>query len=58
MPFFRCTYHSATFDYQEKRVGDRVVSLGEAPYFDPQSGSRRDALGLDVLDEGDSPPDN
>ncbi|KAH8109654.1 hypothetical protein DFH11DRAFT_912461 [Phellopilus nigrolimitatus] len=43
----RSTYHAATFDYAaEKRVGDRVVSLGERPYFDPSSKSRRESLGL------------
>ncbi|THG95533.1 hypothetical protein EW026_g6134 [Hermanssonia centrifuga] len=43
----RSNYHTATFDYgQEKRIGDRVVSLGERPYFDPTSKSRREALGL------------
>ncbi|EKM51097.1 uncharacterized protein PHACADRAFT_103865 [Phanerochaete carnosa HHB-10118-sp] len=43
----RSNYHTATFDYgKEKRVGDRVVSLGEKPYFDPTSKSRRQALGL------------
>ncbi|KIP07868.1 hypothetical protein PHLGIDRAFT_117738 [Phlebiopsis gigantea 11061_1 CR5-6] len=43
----RSNYHTATFDYgAEKRVGDRVVSLGERPYFDPTSKSRRQALGL------------
>ncbi|KAH8110650.1 hypothetical protein DFH11DRAFT_757866 [Phellopilus nigrolimitatus] len=43
----RSNYHTATFDYgAEKRVGDRVVSLGERPYFDPSSKSRREALGL------------
>ncbi|KAK4048057.1 hypothetical protein OIO90_005958 [Microbotryomycetes sp. JL221] len=44
------TLHSATFDYgREKRVGDRVVSLGERPYFDPASKSRREALGQKVI---------
>ncbi|KAI0683840.1 alpha-ketoglutarate-dependent taurine dioxygenase [Cytidiella melzeri] len=43
----RSNYHTATFDYgKEKRVGNRVVSLGEKPYFDPSSRSRREALGL------------
>ncbi|KAI0338698.1 TfdA family taurine catabolism dioxygenase TauD [Trametopsis cervina] len=43
----RSNYHTATFDYgKERRVGDRVVSLGEKPYFDPTSKSRREALGL------------
>jgi len=43
----RSVYHTATFDYgQEKRVGDRVVSLGEKPYLDPSSKSRRESLGI------------
>ena len=40
--------HSATDDYFElggQRVGDRAVSLGEKPYYDPKSRSRREALG-------------
>ncbi|KAI5119248.1 hypothetical protein M0805_008799 [Coniferiporia weirii] len=42
----RSNYHTATFDYgNEKRIGDRVVSLGERPYFDASSKSRREALG-------------
>ena len=32
-------------DYNGKRQGNRVVSLGEKPYFDPNSKSRREALG-------------
>ncbi|KAF2105596.1 hypothetical protein BDV96DRAFT_626198 [Lophiotrema nucula] len=32
-------------DYEGKRQGNRVVSLGEKPYFDPNSVSRRQALG-------------
>ncbi|ORY92925.1 hypothetical protein BCR35DRAFT_337199 [Leucosporidium creatinivorum] len=41
------TVHTATFDYGDNfRAGDRVVSLGEKPYFDPASKSRREALGL------------
>lgn len=39
-----CT--SVTRDYDELREGNRVVSLGEKPYFDPRSKSRREALGL------------
>lgn len=31
-------------DYGGKRQGNRVVSLGEIPYFDPLSKSRREAL--------------
>lgn len=40
----RCTLHCATYDYEEARAGDRVCSLGEAPYFDPNSKSRKEAL--------------
>ena len=43
----RCTYHAATFDYTDLRVGDRVVGIGEKPYFDPKtSKSRREVLGI------------
>ncbi|KII91214.1 hypothetical protein PLICRDRAFT_156126 [Plicaturopsis crispa FD-325 SS-3] len=38
--------HSATRDVEGFRSGDRVVSIGERPYFDPESKSRREALGL------------
>ncbi|OIW23530.1 alpha-ketoglutarate-dependent sulfonate dioxygenase [Coniochaeta ligniaria NRRL 30616] len=41
----RSVFHTATNDYVGKRQGNRVVSLGEKPYFDPQSKSRREALG-------------
>ncbi|OJD34292.1 family taurine catabolism dioxygenase [Diplodia corticola] len=42
----RSVYHTATFDYDGLglRAGQRAVSLGERPYFDPQSTSRREAL--------------
>ncbi|KUJ09699.1 tfdA family taurine dioxygenase [Mollisia scopiformis] len=40
----RSNWHAATFDYNEVRIGDRVVSLGEAPYYDPASTSRKAAL--------------
>ncbi|GAB1217982.1 hypothetical protein ATERTT37_007225 [Aspergillus terreus] len=40
----RSTWHCATYDYVEARAGDRVCSLGEAPYLDIQSKSRRQAL--------------
>ncbi|KAK3361535.1 hypothetical protein B0T24DRAFT_538823 [Lasiosphaeria ovina] len=45
----RSVYHAATPDYAfeeglGERRGSRAVSLGEKPYFDPQSSSRRDAL--------------
>ncbi|TEA21214.1 putative alpha-ketoglutarate-dependent sulfonate dioxygenase [Colletotrichum sidae] len=42
----RSTWHCATYDYVEARAGDRVASLGEAPYLDLTSKSRREALGL------------
>ncbi|KXN91354.1 Putative alpha-ketoglutarate-dependent sulfonate dioxygenase [Leucoagaricus sp. SymC.cos] len=42
----RVTCHTATHDYTGFREGNRVVSLGEKPYFDPNSKSRREALGL------------
>ena len=40
----RCTLHCATYDYDEARAGDRVCSLGEAPYLDVNSESRRATL--------------
>jgi len=45
----RCTYHTATVDFdgsKEVRTGNRAVSMGERPYLDPNSPSRREALGL------------
>ncbi|KAH8599164.1 putative alpha-ketoglutarate-dependent taurine dioxygenase [Bisporella sp. PMI_857] len=46
----RSVYHAATPDYLDQGLGDRTgqraVSLGEKPYFDPQSTGRREALGL------------
>ncbi|KKF95442.1 putative alpha-ketoglutarate-dependent sulfonate dioxygenase [Ceratocystis platani] len=39
----RCTFHSATYDYSDVRTGDRVCSVGEAPYFDVNSVSRSEA---------------
>jgi len=41
----RSVFHSATNDHQGKRQGNRVVSLGEAPFYDPNSVSRREAIG-------------
>jgi len=32
------------FDYNDVRTGNRVVGLGEKPYFDPASVSRREVL--------------
>ncbi|GFF77528.1 alpha-ketoglutarate-dependent sulfonate dioxygenase [Aspergillus udagawae] len=45
----RSVYHTATNDYDifgEEREGHRAVSLGERPYLDPKSKSRRQTLGL------------
>jgi len=43
----RCTYHTATNDYRnERRAGDRVVSIGEKPFLDPKSRSRKETLDL------------
>ncbi|KAJ7472035.1 hypothetical protein FB451DRAFT_1134900 [Mycena latifolia] len=47
----RCTFHTARNDYEGLRQGNRVVSLGEKPYFDPNSQSRRKALGLEAEDQ-------
>ncbi len=40
----RSNWHCATYDYDAARAGDRVCSLGEAPYLDIGSKSRRTAL--------------
>jgi alpha-ketoglutarate-dependent taurine dioxygenase len=40
----RSNWHCATYDYPEARAGDRVCSLGEAPYLDLESKSRRVAM--------------
>jgi hypothetical protein len=39
-------FHSATFDYDGlgERFGNRAVGIGEAPYLDPNSKSRSQAL--------------
>ncbi|KAM7186873.1 hypothetical protein V8F20_011227 [Naviculisporaceae sp. PSN 640] len=42
----RSVFHTATNDYAGKRQGNRVVSIGEKPFFDEGSKSRREALGL------------
>lgn len=43
----RSVFHTATFDYDDEgeRFGNRAVGIGERPYFDPNSKSRRAALG-------------
>ncbi|KAE9370921.1 taurine catabolism dioxygenase [Stipitochalara longipes BDJ] len=40
----RSTFHTATTDYEGTRQGNLVVSVGEKPFFDPASKSRREAL--------------
>ncbi|KAI9661080.1 MAG: hypothetical protein M1821_009407 [Bathelium mastoideum] len=40
----RSVYHTATYDHDGPRTGQRAVSLGERPYLDPKSTSRREAL--------------
>ncbi|SMR55812.1 unnamed protein product [Zymoseptoria tritici ST99CH_1E4] len=42
----RCTFHTATYDFDGlgERSGNRAVGIGEEPYFDPASQSRREAL--------------
>ena len=42
----RSVYHAATPDYEGlgERLGKRAVSIGEKPYLDPASKSRREAL--------------
>ncbi|CCF40554.1 TfdA family Taurine catabolism dioxygenase TauD [Colletotrichum higginsianum] len=49
----RSVYHAATPDYVTEglgeRKGSRSVSLGERPYFDPQSLSRREALRAEAI---------
>ncbi|GAA5863223.1 hypothetical protein JCM8547_002869 [Rhodosporidiobolus lusitaniae] len=37
--------HCATFDYREKRAGDRTVCVGEIPYYDPNGKSRKETTG-------------
>ncbi|KAK5196882.1 hypothetical protein LTR47_001223 [Exophiala xenobiotica] len=42
----RSVFHSATFDYDGlgERFGNRVVGIGEKPFFDPNSKSKTEAL--------------
>ncbi|KAJ3070859.1 hypothetical protein HDU98_006123 [Podochytrium sp. JEL0797] len=45
----RSSYHTVTVDFdtdQIVRLGERATSLGERPYLDPHSTSRRQALGI------------
>lgn len=42
----RSVFHTATFDYEGlgERFGNRVVGIGERPFFDPNSKSKAEAL--------------
>ncbi|KAK0911938.1 hypothetical protein LTR91_010059 [Friedmanniomyces endolithicus] len=42
----RSAFHCATFDYEGlgERFGHRTVGIGDAPYLDPKSASRTEAL--------------
>ncbi|KAJ3134365.1 hypothetical protein HK100_003625 [Physocladia obscura] len=44
----RSAFHAATLDFEDHyvRLGERAASLGEKPYLDPNSKSRREALGI------------
>ncbi|KAK3075314.1 hypothetical protein LTR53_001515 [Teratosphaeriaceae sp. CCFEE 6253] len=45
----RSVFHNATYDFDGlgDRHGNRAVGLGEKPFFDPESRSRREALEAD-----------
>ncbi|KAE8307630.1 hypothetical protein BDV41DRAFT_584360 [Aspergillus transmontanensis] len=45
----RSTFHCATFDFDGfgDRTGNRAVGVGEVPYFDPTSKSRREDMGIE-----------
>jgi len=51
----RSVYHAATPDYLDQGLGDRTgqraVSLGERPYLDPESRTRKEALEEEALRE-------
>jgi alpha-ketoglutarate-dependent taurine dioxygenase len=42
----RTVYHTAIFDFAGlgARTGHRAVGIGERPYFDPKSKTRREAM--------------
>ncbi|KAF2464220.1 TfdA family taurine dioxygenase [Lindgomyces ingoldianus] len=47
-----CVWHAATPDthlVEGNRVGVRASSIGEIPYLDPNSKSRREALGIPIV---------
>lgn len=45
----RSVYHTAIFDFAGlgARTGHRAVGIGERPYFDPNSKTRREALAME-----------
>ncbi|ROV98044.1 hypothetical protein VMCG_07077 [Cytospora schulzeri] len=47
----RSVFHTATYDYDGlgDRFGNRAVGIGEKPYLDPDSSSRRVALGQSFI---------
>lgn len=45
----RSNWHTATYDYGGERMGDRVCSLGEAPFLDAGSCGRREAVERGLL---------
>jgi hypothetical protein len=51
----RSTYHAATYDYDNNglRTGQRCVGIGERPYFDPASKSKREAEGEEYMEPGE-----
>ncbi|KAL2065981.1 hypothetical protein VTL71DRAFT_2052 [Oculimacula yallundae] len=48
----RSTFHTATMDYEGVRKGIRITSVGERPYLDPNSLSRREALRMFEEEKG------
>jgi len=44
----RSVFHTATNDYHGDRQGNRVVGVGERPFFNKKSRSRREALGITI----------
>lgn len=40
----RSVFHTATYDYDGERFGNRAVGVGEKPFYDPASKSRRETL--------------
>ena len=53
----RSAYHAATHDFEGlglgPRGGQRATSLGERPYFDPHSQSRREFLKAQAMAKAD-----